>query len=280
MISRLAFDLDAVCQLAEHAAAAATGTNHTGANQSGPGHFGPALLLRSGSNGIWLTSNAPSPQPAPATQPGTLDRRAAFADQCPPGTPWLEQVRLLRTEATPLIHVLLLDEPAGNPLLDQLRTAYLSGATTVMVLLSGPGLSVAVGRRRTRPTTGHTSPADRQDGAATAMRADQQHTDWRSLLRGYRTLPRYPRISELMMRIERLRDDSARLHDAHLTLVGFGVFAQRDEYLARTAAIEHEAQMISAELQTLGAHEAAQLARDGWTMTLTRHHASAHTSSS
>jgi hypothetical protein len=122
MTSRLTFDLDTVCQLAEHAAAAATGTNH-----SGTVHSGPALLLRSGSNGIWLTSNAPYPQPAPATQPGTLDRRAAFADQCPPGTPWLEQVRLLRPEATPLTHVLPLDEPAGNPLLDQLRAAYLAG---------------------------------------------------------------------------------------------------------------------------------------------------------
>ncbi len=197
-----------------------------------------------------------------------------------PATPWLEQVRLLRTEATPLTHVLPLDEPAGNPLLDQLRTAYLAGATTVTVLLSGPGLSVAIGRRRARPTTGHTPPDDRQDGAATATRADQQHTDRRRLLRRYRTLPRYPRISELMMRIERLRDDNARLHDAHLTLVGLGVFAQRDEYLARTAAIQQEAEMISAALRTLGAHEAAQLARDGWTMTLTRHHASAHPSSS
>jgi hypothetical protein len=69
-----------------------------------------------------------------------------------------------------------------------------------------------------------------------------------------------------MMRIERLRDDNARLNDAHLILVGFGVFAQRDEYLARTAAIQQEAEMISAELQTLGAHEAAELARDGWTI--------------
>jgi hypothetical protein len=83
-----------------------------------------------------------------------------------------------------------------------------------------------------------------------------------------------------MMRIERLRDDNARLHDAHLTLVGFGVFAHRDEYFARTAAIHDEAETISAELQMLGAHEAAQLAREGWTMTLTRHRASVHTSGS
>jgi len=83
MTSRLTFELDTVCQLAEHAAAAATGTN-----QSGPIHSSPALLLRSGSNGIWLTSNAPHPQPAPATQPGTLDRRAAFADQCPRPRGW------------------------------------------------------------------------------------------------------------------------------------------------------------------------------------------------
>jgi hypothetical protein len=156
MTSRLTFDLDIVCQLAEHAAAAATGTNHRGTID-----VGPALLLCSGSNGIWLTSNAAHPQPAPATQPGTLERWAAFADQCPPATPWLERVRLLRTEATPVTHVLPLDEPAGNPLLNQLRIAHLAGATTVTVLLSGQGLDIAVGRRRTRPTGGQTPPVDR-----------------------------------------------------------------------------------------------------------------------
>jgi hypothetical protein len=89
MTTRLTFDLDTVCQLAEHAAAAATGTNRSGTIDAGP-----ALLLCSDSNGIWLTSNAAHPQPAPATQPGTLDWRAAFADPCPPATPWLDRVRL------------------------------------------------------------------------------------------------------------------------------------------------------------------------------------------
>lgn len=143
--TRLTFDLDTVCQLAEHAAAAPTGTD----DAKPPA---PALLLQSGSNGIWLTGNDPHPQPAPANQPGTLQRPAAFAQQCPPGTPWLEQVRLLPTEATPLTYVLPLDEPTGNPLLDQLRAAHLAGATTVTVLLSGTDLSIAVGRRRERRT--------------------------------------------------------------------------------------------------------------------------------
>jgi hypothetical protein len=270
MTTRLTFDLYTVCQLAEHAAAAATGTHRAE-------HPGPALLLRSGSNGIWLTSNGPHPQAAPANQPGTLDRRAAFAQQCPPGTPWLEQVRLLRTQATPLTYALRLDEPTRNPLLDQLRTAFLAGATTVTVLLSGTGLDVAVGRRRERSTARHTPPVDAQAGAV-STRADTQRAHWQGLLRQYRPLPRYPRISELMARIELLRDDNARLYDAHLTLVGFGVFAQRDEFFARTGAIQDEADTISAELHALGAHEAGQLARDGWTMTLTAHRASTPTS--
>jgi hypothetical protein len=179
MTSRLTFDLDTVCQLAEHAAAAAAGTNHCGTTDAGP-----ALLLRSGSNGIWLTSNAAHPQPAPADQPGTLDRRAAFADQCPPGTPWLERVRLLRTEATKLTRVLPLDEPAGNPLLGQLRAASRAGATTVTVLLSGQSLDIAVGRRRTRPACGQTPPVDRQ-----AKR-------WQRLLRRYWPLPRYRAVPD------------------------------------------------------------------------------------
>jgi hypothetical protein len=169
----------------------------------------------------------------------------------------------VRTEATAVTHVLPLDEPARNPLLDQLRAARLAGATTVTVLLSGHGLDIAVGRRRTRPTAGQTPPVDRQDAR------------WQGLLRRYRPLPRYPRISALMARIQRLRDDNARLHAAHLTLVGFGIVAHHDEYLAHTAAIHGEAATISAELRALSAHEAAQLTRDGWTMTLTRHRASA-----
>jgi hypothetical protein len=61
-MTRLTFDLDTVCQLAEHAAAAATGTDHAG-------RPGPALLLHSGSNGIWLTSNAPTARPHRPTSP-------------------------------------------------------------------------------------------------------------------------------------------------------------------------------------------------------------------
>ncbi|MEU7874281.1 hypothetical protein [Dactylosporangium sp. NPDC049140] len=261
MTTQLTFDLDTVCQLAEHAAAA------TGTGTSQPR---PALLLHSGSNGIWLTSNAAHPQPAPADQPGTLDHRAAFAAECPSGSSWLDQATLLRAELIPLTHVLPLDEPTGRSLLDQLRAGDQAGATTVRVLLSGASVAIAVGRRRRRPTA-------RRDEAATTRRADQQHADWRRLLRQYRPLPRYPRISELMTRIERLREDNARLHDANLTLIGFGIVAHRDEYLARTAAIHDEAQTIGAALQRLGAHAAAQLARHGWTMTLSRHRGSMHT---
>ncbi|MGI5243364.1 hypothetical protein [Dactylosporangium sp. CA-139066] len=258
MTIRLTFDLDTVRQLAEHAAAAAAaaGTDHTGTDRPGP-----ALLLRSGSNGIWLTSNAAHPQPAPAGQPGTLDRRAAFATQCPPGTPSRAQARLLRTEATPLMHVLALDEPAGLPLLQQLRAGDLAGATTVTVLLSGAAPSVAVGRRRERGL-GHHQP-----------RTDAQRPHWQNLLHQYRPLPHYERIRVLMARIDRLREDNARLHHAHLTLTGFGVLAQRDDVFARTAAFHQEARGISAELHTLGAHEAARLAVDGWYLTLTTHRA-------
>jgi hypothetical protein len=77
-----------------------------------------------------------------------------------------------------------------------------------------------------------------------------------------------------MARVDLLRGDNARLYDAHLTLVGFGVFAQCDEFVAPTVAIQDEADAIGAELHALGAHEAAELACDGWTMTLTRHRAS------
>ncbi|WP_432830872.1 hypothetical protein [Dactylosporangium sp. CA-092794] len=268
MTIRLTFDLDTVCEVAEHAAAAATGTGHADAARPGP-----ALLLRSGSNGIWLTSNGPHPQPAPANQPGTLDRRAAFARQCPPGTPWLDVNRLLRTEAIPLRYELPLHEPTGNPLLGQLRVASLAGATTVTVLLSGTGIDIAVGRRRDRATQ-RPQPADDPADAAPTW-ADQQRAHWQGLLRQYRPLPRFARIRELMARVEVLRADNARLYDAHLTLVGFGVLAHRDEFVACAAAIEGEADTISGELHALGAHEAAQLARDGWTMTLTRHHTAA-----
>nr|BFE56375.1 hypothetical protein GCM10020063_009010 [Dactylosporangium thailandense] len=250
MTIRLTFDLDTVCELAEHAAAAATGTSNPR----------PALLLRSGSNGIWLTSNAAHPQPAPAGQPGTLERRAAFAAQCPPGTPSRAQARLLRTEATPLTHVLALDEPASHPLLHQLRAGYLAGAATVTVLLCGAAPSIAVGRRRERSQ--HRQP-----------RADAQRTHWQDLLRQYRPLPRYERIRALMARIDRLREDTTRLHHAHLTLAGFGVLAQRDEIVARTAAIYEQARAIGAELRTLGAQDAARLAADGWYLTLTTHRA-------
>ena len=167
--------------------------------------------------------------------------------------------------------MLPLDEPTGNPLLGQLRAAYLAGATTVTVLLSSTGIDIAVGRHRERPTR-HPQPADGAAQAAPA-RAEQQDAQWQELLRQYRPLPRYERISELMARIDLLREDNARLYDAHLTLVGFGVFAQRDEFFARTAAIHDEADTISAELHALGAHEAGQLARDGWTLTLTAHRA-------
>ena len=266
MSIRLTFDLDTVCQLAEHAAAAATGTD--------PAHPRPALLLHSGSNGIWLTSNGPHPQPAPATQPGNLDRRAAFAHQCPPGTPWLDQVRLLRTQATPLTQQLPLDEPSHLPLLGQLRVAYLAGATTVTVLLSGTGIDIAVGRRRERATR-HPHPTDDHGDTIAPARGDQWDEDWWGLLRRYRPLPRYPRIAALMGRAERLRRDHARLYDAHLTLIGFGIFAQCDELFVRAASLRVEVETVSAELDALGAHEAAQLARDGMTLTLTRHRASA-----
>ncbi|WP_426513103.1 hypothetical protein ACPPVO_22155 [Dactylosporangium sp. McL0621] len=265
--TRLTFDLDTVCQLAEHAAAV-TDTNHTGT-----AHPGPALLLRSGSNGIWLVSNAAHRQPAPAHQAGTLDRRAAFAAECPPGSSWLDQATLLRVEPIPLTHELPLDSPADHPLLDQLRAASRAGATTVTVLLSGTGVAVAVGRRRVRPAAGRTPPADRGDRTATATPVGRQHPDWHDLRRGYRPLPQYSRISELMTRVESLRAANARLHNADLTLVGFGVLAHRDEYLARTAAIRDEARTISDELQSLGAYEAAELARSDWTMTLSRHRA-------
>jgi hypothetical protein len=266
MSIRLTFDLDTVCDIAEHAAAAATGTDHTRA----------ALLLCSGSNGIWLTSNAPYPQPAPPTQPGSLDRRAAFAQQCPPGTPWLDQVRLLRTETIPLSYELPLDEPESHPLLGQLRVAYLAGATTVTVLLSGTGIDIAVGRRRERAIR-HPQPTDDHADPVTRSRGDRWEQQWSRLLRRYRPLPRYERIAALMGDAERLRRDHARLHDAHLTLIGFGIFAQSDEVFARAASLRADVETVSVELDVLGAPEAAGLARDGMTMTLTRHRVSAGT---
>src|SRR5690242_18780200 len=88
----------------------------------------PALLLSSGTDGIWLSSNGLPVLPAPARQPGSLDRLAAFADQRPPATPWLEQAQLLHTE-TPLAAVLPLVEPTRRPLLEQLRAGAAAGAT-------------------------------------------------------------------------------------------------------------------------------------------------------
>lgn len=79
-----------------------------------------------------------------------MDRLAAFAQQCPPGTPWLEQVQLLHSE-TPLAETLPLHEPTRHPLLAQLRAARQAGYTTLTVQLSGTGLDIAVGRRRERP---------------------------------------------------------------------------------------------------------------------------------
>ena len=153
MTTRLTFTLDTVHQLAEHAA--------TGTDRDDTTHQRPALLLCSGTNGIWLTSNAPHPQPAPANQPGTLDRLVAFAHQCPPGTPERDQAHQLDDDGTPLPHALPLDEPTHQPLLQQLRAAHLAGATTVIVLLATTGPSIAVGRRRERSTARHPQPADR-----------------------------------------------------------------------------------------------------------------------
>jgi len=138
----LSFDLATVVRLAAHAAAAA--------HHSDPA--GPALLLASSSNGVHLTSSGQPAAPAPAGQPGSLDQMAAFAAQCPPGTTWLEQVQLLHTE-TPLAEPLPLHEPQHQPLIAQLRAGAAAGYTTLTVLLSGTGLDLAVGRRRTRTHT-------------------------------------------------------------------------------------------------------------------------------
>lgn len=79
MTLELTFNLDTVHRLAEHAAAAA---GH--GQPAGTANTGPALLLSSGANGIWLTSNGLPTLPAPAEQPGTLDRPAAFAPSARP----------------------------------------------------------------------------------------------------------------------------------------------------------------------------------------------------
>jgi hypothetical protein len=144
MTIRLRFPLSTVVCLAEHAAVAAGHVHPVGS-----GHTGAALLLSSGTDGIWLSSNGLPVLPAPAGQPGSLDRLAAFADRCPPATTWLEQVQLLPTE-TPLAAVLPLVEPTRRPLLEQLRAGAAAGATTLIVLLSGTGVDVAVGRHRHR----------------------------------------------------------------------------------------------------------------------------------
>jgi hypothetical protein len=135
----LSFDLATVVALADHAAAA---THH-----SDPA--GPALRLASSSDGVHLTSSGLPAMSAPAGQPGSLDRMAAFAAQCPPGITWLEQVQLLHSE-TPLAEPLPLHQPQHHPLIAQLRAGAAAGYTTLTVLLSGSVLDLAVGRRRTR----------------------------------------------------------------------------------------------------------------------------------
>ena len=144
MIIRLSFALPAVAQLAAHAVAAA---GHV--HPAGSASAGAALLLSSGSNGIWLTSNGMPALPAPADQAGSLHTLGAFADQCPPGTAWLEQVQLLHREG-PLAEVVPLHEPAGNPLIAQLRAAADAGFTTWTVILAGADLTIAVSRHRDR----------------------------------------------------------------------------------------------------------------------------------
>jgi hypothetical protein len=146
MTIRLSFDLSTVHDLAEHAIEAdwhfyrAGGCTITAA----------ALLLSSGDgNGVWLSSNGLPAPSAPADQPGTLDRPAAFAIECPPGTPWLDQVHLLHGEH-PLAVALPLHEPDGHPLIAQLRDGAQAGFTTLRILLSGTGLDIAVSRHRDR----------------------------------------------------------------------------------------------------------------------------------
>jgi hypothetical protein len=144
MTIRVSFNLPAVASLAAHAVAAAGHVHPTGSTCAGA-----ALLLSSGSNGIWLTSNAMPAPAAPAGQPGSRHTLAAFADQCPPGTAWLEQVQLLHREG-PLAEVLPLHEPAGNPLIAGLRAGADAGFTTWTVILSGADLTIAVSRHRDR----------------------------------------------------------------------------------------------------------------------------------
>ncbi len=141
-MSALSFDLPTVVRLANHAAAAA--------HHSDPA--GPALLLASSSNGIHLTSSGLPALPAPAGQPGTLHETAAFAAQCPPGTTWPQQTRLLHT-GTPLAKPLPLHEPHRHPLIAQLRAGAAAGYTTLTVRLSDSGVDLAVGRRRSRTAT-------------------------------------------------------------------------------------------------------------------------------
>jgi hypothetical protein len=138
MTVRLSFDLSTCLQLAEHAAAAA--------------HYrqaaGPALLLHSDGNGVHLTSNGLPALPPAAGQPAITDQLAVFAEQCPPGTPWLDQIQMLGQ--TPLAEPLPVHEPTGHPLIEQLLAATRAGHTTLTVLLSGTGLDLAVSRRRHR----------------------------------------------------------------------------------------------------------------------------------
>jgi hypothetical protein len=144
MTIRLTFPLATVIALIDHATGAAAHLHPAGTDTTGP-----ALLLRSDTNGVHLTSNGLPTPPAPAGQPGTVDRLAAFAQQCPPGTPWLEQIQLLRS-ATPLTQVLPLHQPQRHPLHAQLHAGATAGYTTMTVLLDGTGISVAIGRRRER----------------------------------------------------------------------------------------------------------------------------------
>jgi len=132
--TRLHFDPPTVLRLAEHAHAASPAT--------------AALVLVADRDGIYLASNGQPPPPAPADQPGTVPAMVAFAEQCPPGTPWLERVTLLRGEAD-LAEQLPLSEPESNPLIGQLHAAARAGRTTITVLIGVGGmLRLAVSRRR------------------------------------------------------------------------------------------------------------------------------------
>jgi hypothetical protein len=138
MTIRLAFDLATVREIAEFSTLVS--------ERIYPASLGrwAALRLSSGSDGVWLASNLLPAQPAPADQPGRLDRQAAFARRCPSGTPWLEQIQRLRGPA-PLAEVLPLYEPAHQPLLNRMRNMADAGHTTLTVLLFGTGVVIPAG---------------------------------------------------------------------------------------------------------------------------------------